>query len=171
MTTAEQKAGLHNLTPIHRHASAPPPQHTIRPPSRWRVSSQSGETRQRRALTSARTKRICAAAGFAAMLFGVCACSSPDITAQTSKGPNTTVASDSVLPTSASQASQELSSGLTKQQQYLAKYHQLLPQDKSSDDAILAAAKKYCDQSAPPSTSADPNSQLIAFWQQLNCPK
>jgi hypothetical protein len=86
-------------------------------------------------------------------------------------GPNTTVASASVLPTSASQASQELSSGLTKQQQYLAKYHLLLPQDKSSDDAILAAAKKYCDQAAPASASADATSQLIAFWQQLNCPK
>jgi hypothetical protein len=76
-----------------------------------------------------------------------------------------------VLPTSPSQASQELSSGLTKQQQYLNKYHQLLPQDKSSDDAILAAAKKFCSQSAPASSASDPMSQLIAFWQQLNCPK
>jgi hypothetical protein len=53
----------------------------------------------------------------------------------------------------------------------LNKYHQLLPQDKSSDDAILAAAKKFCSQSAPASSASDPMSQLIAFWQQLNCPK
>jgi hypothetical protein len=101
----------------------------------------------------------------------VTACSSPDISSNSSVGPNTTVGQSSVLPTSATQASQELSSGLTKQQQYLNKYHQLLPQDKSSDDAILSAAKHDCDQAAPPSTALDPQSQLIAFWQQLNCPK
>jgi hypothetical protein len=169
MTTVEQKAGLHNLTPIDLHAATLRPRRAIQPPSRRRLSPQSGVIQERRAGIRARMTRMWAA-GFAAMLVGVSACSSPDITAQTSEGPNTTVASASVLPTSASQASQELSSGLTKQQQYLAKYHQLLPQDKSSDDAILAAAKKYCDQSAP-STSADATSQLIAFWQQLNCPK
>jgi hypothetical protein len=71
---------------------------------------------------------------------------------------------------SPSQASQELSGGLTKQQQYLAKYHQLVPRDSSSDDSVLAAAKKFCDQLAPASTDSDPMSQLVAFWQQLNCP-
>ena len=76
-----------------------------------------------------------------------------------------------MLPTSPKQASDELSSGLTKQQQYLNKYRQLLPQDKSSDDSILAAGKKFCDQSAPPSTESDPMSQLVAFWQQLKLPQ
>lgn len=106
-------------------------------------------------------------------VLGVTACSSPSISSQTSVGPNTTVASASVLPTNATQASDQLSSGLTKQQQYLNKYHQLMPQDKTSDDAILAAARKFCDQSAPASTSTsmDVMSQLVAFWQQLNCPK
>jgi hypothetical protein len=111
--------------------------------------------------------------GVASIVVAVSACSSPNITAQTSAGPVTTTASvsASLLPTSPTQAAQELSGGLTKQQQYLNKYHQLMPQDRSSDDSILAAAKKFCDESARPSTSTDPMSQLVAFWQQLNCPK
>jgi hypothetical protein len=97
------------------------------------------------------------------------ACSSPNISGD-AHPPSTSTAA-SVLPTSSKQASDELSSGLTKQQQYLNKYHQLVPQDKTSDDNILAEAKKFCDEAVPPSTALDAMSQLVAFWQQLNCPK
>jgi hypothetical protein len=104
-----------------------------------------------------------------ALVIAAAGCSSPNISSDTSSGPNTTVGTD--RPTSSRQASNELSAGLTKQQQYLNKYHELMPADKSSDDAILDAAKKYCDEAAPASTASDPTSTLVAFWQQLNCPK
>jgi hypothetical protein len=107
-------------------------------------------------------------AAVCAIVLATASCSSPSISTDTSSGPNTTVGTD--RPTSRVQSSNELSAGLTKQQQYLNKYHQLMPADKSSDDAILDAAKKFCDESAPASAVADPMSQLVAFWQQLNCP-
>ena len=105
-------------------------------------------------------KRWCVALA-AVVIIVVSGCSTPNISSDSSDGPTTT--------TPAASASQQLSSGLTMQQQYLAKYHQLFPLDKSSDQSILAAAQKFCDQIAPPSGATDPMSQIIAFWQELNC--
>jgi hypothetical protein len=90
-TTIGHEAGLHNPTSGDLPADAPHPQRgSIGAPSWRRFPPQYAVIRgRRRADTDARMKRICTV-GFAAMLVGVSACSSPDITAQTSKGPSTT---------------------------------------------------------------------------------
>jgi len=108
-----------------------------------------GVIQERRAGIGARTTRMWAA-GFAAMLVGVSACfESGHHRADERRtkyycrfGFGASHLREPGVPRNSA-------ADLPKQQQYLAKYHQLLPQDKSSDDAILAAAKKYCDPVRP----------------------